>query len=132
MGISINSNTIELFNMGSKKAALVDVTGDASYPAGGYAPDPVLFGMSKVQGAYVIGGNAAAGTVILHWDTVNSKLMIVYPTGGATASPAALAAPALTAGGAVDNNAITPGQGKQIAASTDVTSLTWRVVFIGF
>lgn len=176
MGVTINADTKQLFKMGSKNACLCDVTGDASYPAGGYAIDPVLLGMSKIEGCMCLGGNAAGGTVLPHWDIANAKLMAIYPTGGAAASPAALAAPAqgamtidnhddhaadqigtipadstpvtstaangaivtISAADAHSAHVVSavgsgvPGVGKQLAASTDITTLTWRMLFIGF
>lgn len=145
---------------------IVDWTGSASYPAGGYTLDPKpLAGANKVLGVVKLGGNAAAARYLIHWDTANEKMMIIYPTGGAAASPAALADPAqgaptiddhaadqigtipadstpvtsTAANGAIvtvtaaDAHVVSavgsgvPGRGKELAASTNASTLTFRL-----
>ena len=70
-----------------------------------------------------------------YWDPVNNKLMVFYPTGGG-AVPAALADPAVAvpAGGtAVTSTAAQPnltetaGRGVEVAAATDLSSITVKV-----
>jgi len=155
--------------------AILDWTGSASYPSGGYTIDPKpLIGARTILGVKKIGGNAAAAAYNIHWDTVNSKMMIIYPTGGAAAAPAALADPAQGAmtianhsnhaadqigtipsgatpvtSTAADGAIITisaadahsahsvssagsgvPGRGKELLATTDASSLQFRLEFI--
>lgn len=163
------------WNEGPFKRAILDWTGDDSYPAGGYTVDPKpLIGANKILGVKTIGGNAAAGAYLAHWDTENNKLMILYPTGGAGDSPAALGDPAqgemtiedhddhaadqigtIPSGAtpvvstAADGAIVTisaadahsahvvsgsgsgvPGRGKELLATTDVTTLQFRLEFI--
>ena len=66
---------------------VVEYTGPSSYTAGGETLDPVpLVGSNTILGAVKLGGNAAAGAYLIHWDTGNSKLMILDPTTGAEVS----------------------------------------------
>ncbi len=123
---------------GKWRQQVVDVTGDSSYPAGGYAIVPGKVGFKRIHGAMLIGGNAEAARYQAHWDTTNGKLIIAYPSGGGAASPAALADPAIAAGGvAVTSIAangatdLVPGRGKELLAATDVTTLRFRMLFIG-
>jgi hypothetical protein len=151
---------------------VVEWTGSASYPAGGYTLDPKpLVGANNILGAIKLGGNAAAANYLIHWDTVNSKLMISYPTGGAGDSPATLGDPAqgemtiedhddhaadqlgtipagatpvtstaangeivtITAADAHSAHVVTgggsgvPGRGKELLATTDASTLTFRL-----
>lgn len=121
---------------GRHRSWIGDVTFDASYPAGGEAVTAADFLMGSLMGVYVLGGNAAAAVYLMHFDTANDKLMLAYPTGGATAAPAAVADPvAVVTTGALataDPAAeITPGRGKELLAATDASTLTFRVLAIG-
>ena len=67
-------------------------------------------------------GNAAAGALTCHFDTVNDKLMLHYPTGGAAASPAALADP-VQGTATVDNHAAAQTVTARLAGANTLT--TW-------
>src|SRR5574341_1172375 len=119
---------------GKHRVAMFDLVGDASYPAGGYAITPSQVGMRRIYGVKFVGGNPAAGRLIPHWDTSAGKYMLAYPTGGGIASPAALSDPILNAGAvAVTSSAATapiiPGQGKELLAATNVSTITFRALF---
>lgn len=122
---------------GKLRSDCFDVTLDNSYVGGGMVILAATVGFRVLLGARVIGGNAAAGAYNWWWDTANSKLMAFYPTGGATASPAAVADPKVTTGAstasAVDATTpnITPGKGKELLGTTDASTLRVRVQFFG-
>ena len=127
---------------GRTRRTVYDVTLETTYSAGGLLIGPGAVGLRTIQGARVIGGNAA-GKVLLHQvDTTTTpgsvKLISMYPTGGGAASPAALGDPAITAGAvAMTSNAangaadVTPGQAKEVAANTNLSTITVRVEFFG-
>lgn len=120
---------------GSTYVLVYDVTGDSSYPAGGEAVDPDKdLGFGAIIGAVIIGANAVAARLMAVWDTTNNKLQVLYPSGGSAASPAALADPLATVvtgalATADPTAAMTPGRGKEVLATTDLTTCTWRVIF---
>jgi hypothetical protein len=137
---------------GKTRAVVADVTFDSSYPAGGELVAKEALGMrTVVEGGQIVGGNAAAAAYLAHFVPSTRKMMLMYPTGGANASPAALADPAGTqaastipaggtpvtstaANGAIVTNpnpALTPGKGKELLATTDASTLTFRVLFLG-
>lgn len=144
---------------GRKRISVYDVTLDTSYPAGGYSIDARDVGLRNIYGANVVGGNLAGGRVLPHIN-VNAaagdlkssvKFSLFFPTGGATASPTSLADPVATVANAtipsgavavtstaangaivtVPDAVFTPGQGKEVGAAADVSTLTYRVIFIG-
>jgi hypothetical protein len=122
---------------GKIKTICVDIVGGTTYGAGGFLLKKAG-GMKTVLGATVIGCNAAAARMNLSYINATGKCLVTYPTGGATASPAALADPISTAGAqtasavdAVQPN-ITPGRGKEVAVNTDLTSCQWRLMLIGY
>ncbi len=121
---------------GKHRTLVSDITGDASYPAGGYPVTAADFGIRRIYGMKFIGGNAASGALLPHFDTTNSKIMFLYPTGGGAASPAALADPVGATGAvAVTSSAATlpfvPGRGKELAAATSLTTITVRAWILG-
>ena len=122
---------------GKHRRVVYDVTLDSSYPAGGEAITAAEVGLRVIEGARFIGFNAAASLMLLAWDPTNGKVIVNYPTGGATAAPAALADPISTTGAstasAVDATQpnITPGRGKEVLATTDLSTLVTRMEFIG-
>lgn len=154
---------------GKHRREVYKVVGDTSYPANGMPITPATLAMGNISGARVIGANAAAAGLIAQWDRANNKLMVFYPTGGAAASPGALADPvqgnptvdahaanqtvtARLAGantlttwtdatGLSDTPALThtvsaagsgvPGRAKEVLATTDLSSCTWFIEFIG-
>lgn len=106
-------------------AAAGDYTVGGYQPAGGWAK---AVGMKTVFGMKRVGGNILWASLIEHYDSVNDKVAFFYPSGGGAASPAALSAPAIAAGATpVDSAAasgttcLVPGQGKELAANTDLS-----------
>jgi hypothetical protein len=126
MAITIAKNKRGPEVHGSRKIVYADLTLDNSYPTGGYALTAAQFAARKIEFVEVVGGNAAAGRLLFHWDSTNKKLIALYPTGGAAASPAALADPAITAGG-TGQNPVIPGRGKEVANATDLSTITVSV-----
>lgn len=129
----------EAGNLGKLRAAVFDVTFDASYPTNGELFDHTVIPgkyFKAVAGCMHIGGNAAAAAYMYQWNTATRKLQIFYPSGGDQASPAALADPVYTlvAGGAADNDTIqaTPGRGKELANATDASTLSVRLLVFGY
>jgi hypothetical protein len=124
---------------GKHRVSVWDVAGDTNYIAGGYALTAANFGMRRIYGAKQIGGNAAAGRLMTHIDTVTASgpfLMFLYPTGSTLASPSAIGDPILNAGAtAVTASAATgpfaAGRGKELLAATDASSITVRLLVIG-
>ena len=133
--IAIDKDTFDVW--GKHTHVTVDFTFDASYPAGGEALAARDFMMTTIKEVMVVGGNAAAGRLLFHYDTTNKKLMCLYPTGGVTASPAALADPFAVASAVgadtitIDPIAITPGRGKEVVDTTDLSTITVRLQVIG-
>ncbi len=87
-----------------EKFVIVKLTLDNNYPAGGYALTPALFGLvafaamrTGVSGLIfpsVLSGYGAGGFALeFDVDLITGNLRAYYPTGGATASPAALTDP---------------------------------------
>ena|SRR5437660_9612434 len=114
-----------------------DLALDNSYPTGGYALTGANFGLRSLAGLQILGikGTLANSGSLLPWfDLTNGKLMMFYPSGGGAASPAALSAPAVAAGGTGMTSAaasgtadLVPGQGKQVANATDLSTITLTV-----
>lgn len=125
------------FEMGRLRGRIFDVALDTSYPTGGYSIlGKDIGGLLEIIGVDFLGGNPGSGVLIYQWDNTNNKLMVFYPSGGGAASPAALADPAITAGAvAVTSTAangsadLTPGRGKEVANTTNLSTLTIRLVF---
>lgn len=120
---------------GKHRVKMVDITGDASYPTGGYAITGAQVGLRNIIGVHFVGGLSAGNGVMPFWDNVNGKMMLVYPSGGGAASPAALGAPAIAAGATAMTSAaangstdLVPGQGKELLNTTDVHTLTYRAL----
>lgn len=123
---------------GNRRSVNFTFAGDASYPAGGYAITPANIGLSKITDVQVVGVGAVGARFLVQWDRVNGKLMFLYPTGGATVAPGAIADPISTTGGAsatavdaVTPN-ITPGRGKELLATTNATTITGELQFSGY
>lgn len=124
---------------GKLRESIVDITFDSSYPTGGEAISPSSVGLGTIYGMQQIGGNAAAGAYLFHWDRTNKKIMAFYPTGGA--APASLGDPStvvpsgattVTSSAAQPNLTENAGRGAELAAATDASTLSIRCVFIGF
>lgn len=69
---------------GKTRAVTFDVTGDTSYPAGGYAITPADLGLKFIQGAVLIGVNTAGLVYFASWNLTTGKLAFV--TAGAEGS----------------------------------------------
>lgn len=127
---------------GRLRGQLFDVTFDNSYVAGGMAVTGREFNLgpgNSLLGMRFVGGNIASGALLFAFDHANSKIVCLYPSGGGAASPAALADPAITAGGVAVTSAaangaadLTPGRGKEVAAATNLTTISVRVDAFGF
>jgi hypothetical protein len=128
------------------RTSIVDVTLDTSYVAGGYAINARDVGLGTLLGGLILGGNAAGGRVLPWLDHANAageektsvKLMLYFPSGGGAASPTSLTDPAITSGAVAVTSAaangaadLTPGQGKEVGATANVSSLRYRILFFG-
>lgn len=60
-----------------------DVTFDASYPTGGEALPPSMFGMEEITGVSIIGYDADAAPYVVRYNYATGKLM-VFSAGGFT------------------------------------------------
>lgn len=69
---------------GRHRVRLMTITGDASYPAGGYAISGQQCGLRSIAAMVQAGGVTAAVGVIPFWNTTTGKLQFVYPTETAT------------------------------------------------
>ena len=105
-----------------------NLTGDTSYPAGGYSLDGPAIGArpGSIIGVEKIGGNAMAAALRLNWDTTNKKLMLAqgggqqeYVPGGGDIKGATN--PAGTEGNADQNAA--PVNSQLLLAETSFTTL---------
>lgn len=79
--------------------------------------------------------NGEPGGLLIDYDYTNSKLLVRYPTGGATAAPTSVSAvPAVTSGASTASAvnattpALTPGVGKEVGNTTDLSTITVRVL----
>lgn len=123
-------------SLGNMRAKIVEVTPAAGdYTTNGYKPAggwAALCGLRKVVGIHKIGGAPGWAVLDVHYDSVNDALMVIYPTGGTEATPAALADPILAAGAATTDGKITPGRGKEVANATDLSGLgVLRLMVLG-
>lgn len=110
---------------------LFSVLLDNSYPAGGYPVTPANVGLVSYVDMLVMGpALATAFLLITAYDPTTGKIRVFYPTGGATAAPATVAAPLSTTGASTASAvnattpAITPGAGKEVATGADLSAFT--------
>jgi len=73
-----------------------DITGDSSYPTGGYAITGPQVGLRSINGMTFLGGNTAAVGLIPYWNTQTNKLQFIYPTQTATSPNVGAEAPSGT------------------------------------
>ena len=139
MSISLVAVADGIDTRGKYRTTQFTVTGDTSYPSGGYAISPANIGFTKILGAVMIGANsAAAGGILPVWNQGTGKLQLFYPTGGGVAAPGSLADPIVNTGAvtasAVDAATpnIVPGRGKELLATTNVSTLSYIFEFIGY
>lgn len=123
---------LEQWNEGNVAKIIADLVLPSSYAAGGVPITAGDLGMSKIIGARELGVVTGGVGALYRWNTSTGKLMVILPTGGADTSPTTLAAPGvvLAAGsGTPDSATITPGVGKEIAATADLGAITVRLEF---
>ena len=65
---------------GRHRVDLRQITGDASYPAGGYAISGPQVGLRSIVGMTYLGGNTAAAGIVPFWNNATGKLQFLYPT----------------------------------------------------
>ncbi len=127
--------------------SIVQVTLDNAYPAGGYALAPAMFnfsafaavpsGASRSVTPILLSGSGQAGFAFeMDVDQTTGTLRVYYPTGGSPASPGAIGDPVGATGAvAVTSSAATlpivPGRGKEVAAGTDLSTLSAILLGIG-
>jgi len=123
----------------SSTAKLFSMVPSNSYPAGGEpvvntdvglksAIDMILFGPAvKTTGAFML---------VPAFDPTTNKIRFFYPSGGATAAPATVAAPLTTTGGSTASAvnattpALTPGGGKEVPTGADLSDfIVYGVAF---
>lgn len=133
---------------GHTRIQVITLTADSSYPSTGYPIYAAPLGFKQITGAQVqgISGTLAnSGGLIPVIDlktlaqTSGVTLRFFYPTGGATA-PASLAAPvgSIPSGStAVESTSAQPavaleaGLGKEVAADTDLSTVTVTLLLMG-
>jgi len=123
---------------GKHRVVIYDITGDTSYPTGGYAVTAAGFGMRRIYGMKDIGGNATSARLMYRFDTTNTKIIFEYPTGGGATTPTTLSDPAIAAGAVAVTSAaangsadVVPGRGAEVGSTTDVSTVTVRFLIIG-
>lgn len=125
---SIASTTV----MGNKRMHTGVLHLSNSYATGGDAFTALMFGMSEVETLILNNGQ-----LVYQADPTNKVIKALYPTGGGTASPNAIADPKVTTGGAtasaVDATTpnITPGQGKEVLNGTDLSGVSVGFIATG-
>lgn len=125
--------------LGNMRVGIYDFDFDSSYPDGGESLSASSLGLSEILYVDILPRDEVSGKMIYDFDLANSKIQVLYPTGGA--APAALAAPAFTVtsgatamtGTAAVNAAITEtaGIGVEVAASTDLSTIKVRLLVYG-
>lgn len=137
MALTITVNQRELMGRLKYRAGTIDF--DSSYPAGGEALSAADLELGEVHLALF---SPSAG-LIYEYDHANAKIKATYPTGGASA-PATLTDPAAavtvpagatavtsTAAQPDLTEALTAGRGREVGATTDLSTVT-GVRFIAF
>jgi hypothetical protein len=124
--VSLTGDWLE--SVGSKRAVNGKITFDSSYPTGGESLTPANIGLGVIDN---IDFSQGVGGLVFRYDYANKKVMAFYPTGG-SAAPAALADPVtsvpsgattVTSTAAQPDLTETAGRGKEVAASTDLSSI---------
>jgi hypothetical protein len=93
---------------GKHRVDIRDITGDSSYPAGGYALTGQTFGLRSIVGMSFIGGNTAAVGIIPYWNNQTNKLQFIYPTQTGTS----------------------PNVGAEAVAGTNLSTVTVRAIVV--
>lgn len=129
----------EPFNDG--KQGSFKLTGPTSYTTGGVALTAAT--LASQSGCRIVKHlliKSVSGGLIAQWDEVNKKIKFLYPTGG-SAAPATVVAPTVVTTpdvGAVGltgsaakpalSGVVTAGIGKEVAASTDISSIITEIL----
>ena len=124
-------------SLGPMRAVLYEATFDSSYPDNGESLTPANVGLKEFVFVGIDPVDETSGALLFNFDYTNNKVIAYYPTGGATASPTALAAPLLTAGttavtGSAATGPITPGIAKEVGDTANLSSVIVRVFALGF
>jgi len=113
------------------------ITFDSSYPTGGESLSKSDLGFSTSVETFVASPN---GGLVFEYDFTNSKLEAFYPSGG-SATPASLAAPAVTvhsgatavtSSAAQPNLVETAGVAKEVGNTTDLSTITTYFIAFGY
>ncbi len=119
--------------VGNKRMHTGTGTLSASYAANGDTFTALALGLMTVDHLSIEG----SGAIMFEPDVANLKIKAIFPTGGATTAPTTQANPIVTTGAssatavdAVTPN-ITPGKGKEVAATANLTAVTFRWSAIG-
>jgi hypothetical protein len=78
VGIALTDD-MKNISMGPVPVSFATVTGDASYPAGGYPVNGQMISQRGIAGVATLGSNAAGYT--LNWNTGTQTLQILGPGG---------------------------------------------------
>jgi hypothetical protein len=81
---------------GKHRVKLITLTGDNSYPAGGYAISAQQVGLRSIVGVDPVGVNTAGIGIAFVWNTTTGKLQFIYPTQTGTSQNVGGDAPAGT------------------------------------
>jgi hypothetical protein len=65
---------------GKHRVSVWDLTGDATYAAGGYAVTAAQFGLRQIYGMKHIGGNTAGAGFMVQYNTGTGKVQFFNPT----------------------------------------------------
>lgn len=127
---------------GGEKIVRSSLLLDNTYPILGYLVTPSMFGLQRFKpndagtslvDPFVV---SVSGQPVLA-RIVGGLLLLSYPSGGATASPASPAAPFVTAGatpvtGTAATATLTPGVGKDWVNGADASTITVVVSAVGY
>lgn len=116
---------------------VVDITFDASYPAGGEAISADDVGLSQVIDTMLPAVAVASSNFLnVAYNPATGKLMAYYPTGGSVAAPTTVAQPVGNTGATAVTSSvatlpIVPGAGKEVGNGADLSAFKVRVIAIG-
>lgn len=106
LGIALQPD-VKNMSWGAMPVSVVTLTGDASYPAGGYAMLPAQIAMRGILGAETIGENTAVIPYSIDWNNQTGKWQI-FQTGLAFS-----------------------GIFSELAPGTNCTSFSWTALVFG-
>ena len=108
---------------GDRRFVTADVTFSTSYATGGDTGLLTLLGLKATDWLKVENKSG----LMFEWDETNELLLALFPTGGGGALPTTLATAGLEAGGAADNDQITPGVAVEVGSTADLSALVGAV-----